>query len=176
MTRRHRGTVRCTKNEYLTRATLSAPIELAERAGVQVRQPRWRARGSPRRGQPAVTWAVIRLVRNLISGLSALSLGRPGRAYTGEGEITTGYDPADRSKLVLDIPAMQKRALHDYIKREQEPKAQPAARPGARTRQPWTVPAHCPNCGAPIDQAKASRDPDPQCQFCHQPVPVEPVR
>jgi hypothetical protein len=36
------------------------------------------------------------------------------------------------------------------------------------------VPAHCPNCGAPVDQAKASRDPDPQCQFCHQPVPVSP--
>ena len=33
-----------------------------------------------------------------------------------------------------------------------------------------------PDCGAPVDQAKAWRDPDPFCGFCHQPVPVEPAR
>jgi hypothetical protein len=88
--------------------------------------------------------------------------------------VPVRYDAADRSKLALDLPALQKRALHDYIQREQRPKAQPPARPGARSGPPWTVPAHCPNCGAPVDQAKASRDPDPQCQFCHQPVPVSP--
>jgi hypothetical protein len=88
--------------------------------------------------------------------------------------VPVRYDAADRSKLALDLPALQKRALHDYIQREQRPKAQPPAGPGARSGPPWTVPAHCPNCGAPVDQAKASRDPDPQCQFCHQPVPVSP--
>ena len=94
-----------------------------------------------------------------------------------DGErVPVRYDAADRSRLVLDVPALQKCALHDYIQREQRPKAQPAARTAARTGPPWVVPAHCPNCGAPVDQAKASRDPDPLCQFCHQPVPVEPVR
>jgi hypothetical protein len=70
------------------------------------------------------------------------------------------------------------RRLAEVREARQRPKAQPAtqppARPGARTGPPWVVPAHCPNCGAPVDQAKASRDPDPQCQFCHQPVPVQP--
>ena len=82
------------------------------------------------------------------------------------------YDATDRGRIVLDVPALRKRALHDYLQREQKPKAQPPARTGP----PWTVPTHCPNCGAPVDQATASRDPDPLCQFCHQPVPVEPVR
>ena len=94
-----------------------------------------------------------------------------------DGErVPVRCDTADRSRMVLDIPALQKRALHDYIQREQRPKAQPPAHPAARTGPPWAVPAHCPNCGAPVDQAKASRDPDPICGFCHQPVPVEPVR
>ena len=94
-----------------------------------------------------------------------------------DGErVPVRCDTADRSRMVLDIPALQKRALHDYIQREQRPKAQPPAHPAARTGPPWTVPAHCPNCGAPVDQAKASRDPDPFCGFCHQPVPVEPAR
>ncbi|HEU5392674.1 MAG TPA: hypothetical protein VFV73_42970 [Streptosporangiaceae bacterium] len=90
-----------------------------------------------------------------------------------DGErVPVRYDAAYRSRIVLDVPALQKRALHDYIQREQRPKAQPPARTGP----PWVVPAHCPNCGAPVDQARASRDPDPLCQFCHQPVPVEPAR
>ena len=90
--------------------------------------------------------------------------------------VPVRYDAADRSRMILDVPALQKRALHDYLQREQRPKAQPPARTDVRTGPPWAVPAHCPNCGAPVDQAKASRDPDPLCQFCHQPVPVEPVR
>ncbi|MGE5291000.1 MAG: hypothetical protein ACM3ML_28150 [Micromonosporaceae bacterium] len=90
-----------------------------------------------------------------------------------DGErVPVRYDAADRNRMVLDIPALRKRALHDYLQREQRPKAQAQARTGP----PWAVPAHCPNCGAPVDQAKASQDPDPLCQFCHQPVPVEPVR
>ena len=93
-----------------------------------------------------------------------------------DGErVPVRYDATDRNRMVLDVPALQKRALHDYIQREQQPKAQPPPRTGTRTGPPWTVPAHCPNCGAPVDQAMASRDPDPQCQFCHQPVPVSPA-
>ena len=90
--------------------------------------------------------------------------------------VPVRYDSADRSKIVIDLPELRKRALHDYIQREQQQKSQPAARPGARTGPPWTVPTHCLNCGAPVDQAKASQDPDPLCQFCHQPIPVTPLR
>jgi len=86
------------------------------------------------------------------------------------------YDAADSSKIAIDIPALRKRALHDYIQREQQPKGQPATRQGARSGPPWTVPTHCLNCGAPVDQAKASQDPDPMCQFCHLPIPVTPLR
>jgi hypothetical protein len=95
--------------------------------------------------------------------------------FVGE-RMPVRYDAADPGKIVIDVPALQKRALHDYLQREHEPKGQPPARPGAGTGPPWAVPTNCPNCGAPVDQAKASQDPDPQCQFCHQPVPVKPVR
>jgi hypothetical protein len=90
--------------------------------------------------------------------------------------MSVRYDAADRSKIVIDVPALHKRALHDYIQREQKPKGQSPARPGAGTGPPWAVPTHCQNCGAPVDQAKASQDPDPLCQFCYQPIPVRPVR
>ena len=90
--------------------------------------------------------------------------------------VPVRYDAADPSKMVLDVPTMQKRALQDYIQREQKPKGASPARPDARTGPPWSVPAHCPNCGAPVNQAKASHDPEPACQFCDQPIPVEPVR
>ena len=89
--------------------------------------------------------------------------------------VTVRYDAADRSRIVIDVPALQKRALHDYVQREQKPKGQPSARQGAGTGLLWVVPAHCPNCGAPVDQAKASRDRDPLCQFCRQPIPVQPL-
>jgi hypothetical protein len=78
--------------------------------------------------------------------------------------------------IVIDVPALQKRALHDYLQREQRPKGQSPAKQGAGFGPPWVVPTHCPNCGAPVDQAKASRDRDPLCLFCHQPLPVTPVR
>jgi hypothetical protein len=90
--------------------------------------------------------------------------------------VPVRYADADRSKLVIDGPALQKRALRDYIKREQQPQGQPAARQGAGFGPPWAVPARCPNCGAPVDQALASQDRDPHCQFCEQPVPVMPLR
>ena len=90
--------------------------------------------------------------------------------------VPVRYDAADLSKIVIDVPALRKRALHDYLQREQRQKEQPPARPGAKAGPPWAVPAHCPNCGAPVDQALASMDRDPRCQFCHQPVPVEPLR
>jgi hypothetical protein len=90
--------------------------------------------------------------------------------------VPVRYDAADRSKIVIDVPALQKRALHDYIQQEKKPKGQSPARPGAGIGPPWAVPAHCPNCGAPVDQARASQDRDPLCGFCRQPLPVSPAR
>jgi hypothetical protein len=93
----------------------------------------------------------------------------------GGEKVPVRYDAAHRSRIVIDTPALQKRALHDYIQREQQPKGQSPARQGAASGPPWAVPTHCPNCGAPVDQAKASQDRDPLCQFCLQPVPVRPL-
>ena len=90
--------------------------------------------------------------------------------------VPVRYDATDRRMIVIDVPALRKRALHDYIQREQGPKAQPPAGASLRTGPPWVVPAHCPNCGAPVDQARASQDRDPVCVFCHQPLPVSPAR
>jgi hypothetical protein len=53
--------------------------------------------------------------------------------------VPVRYDAAHRSKIVIDVPAMQKRALHDYIQREQQPKQQKPARAGAETSPPWVV-------------------------------------
>jgi hypothetical protein len=89
--------------------------------------------------------------------------------------VPVRYDAADRKKIVIDVPALRERALHDYIQREKRPKGQSPARPGAGFGPPWVVPAHCPNCGAPVDQARASQERDPLCEFCRQPVPVKPA-
>ena len=120
--------------------------------------------------------------RHLAEVREAEQLRHPGRIPKIQLPLSDGemlpvrYDAADRSRMVIDVPALRKRALHDYIKREQGPKGQPDARPGAGIGPPWIVPPHCPNCGAPVDQATASRDRDPHCEFCHQPVPVRPLR
>lgn len=89
--------------------------------------------------------------------------------------IPVRYDTANPARAVIDVPALQKRALRDYIQREKQSKGQPPAGKAAGIGPPWIVPAHCPNCGAPIDQATASQARDPYCEFCHQPVPVQPA-
>lgn len=42
--------------------------------------------------------------------------------------------------------------------------------PGPR----WIVPHECPNCGAIVDQSKQGMEDEPKCEFCRQPLPVEP--
>jgi hypothetical protein len=119
--------------------------------------------------------------RRLAEVRGAEQLRHPGRIPKIQLPLSDGtripvrYDAANRTRVVIDVPALQQRALHDYIEREQRPKGQPIARKGAGAGPPWTVPTHCPNCGAPVDQAKASHDADPQCPFCVQPIPVSPV-
>jgi hypothetical protein len=92
------------------------------------------------------------------------------------GELTVRYDAAQPGRMVLDVPAIQKRALHDYIQREQRAQQQKPDQAAPQAGPPWAVPTHCPNCGAPVDQATASRDSDPRCEFCEQPLPVSPLR
>jgi hypothetical protein len=116
--------------------------------------------------------------QRIVEARSAEQLRHPDRVPKIQLPLSDGctvpvrYDEANRSRLVIDVPALQKRALHDYI--EHEKKQAPVSKV-ARTGPPWVVPAHCPNCGAPVDQAKAARDADPHCQFCSQPIPVSPV-
>jgi hypothetical protein len=111
----------------------------------------------------------------------AEQLRHPGRVPKIQLPLSDGqrlpvrYDAANRSRLVIDVPALQNKALNTYIKREQAPPEPKPAPPGVRTGPPWVVPTHCPNCGAPVDQARASRDSDPMCQFCHEPIPVSPL-
>jgi hypothetical protein len=48
---------------------------------------------------------------------------------------------------------------------------------GGRVMTPgpkWIVPHECPNCGAIVDQAKQGMEAEPKCEFCHQPLPLEP--
>jgi hypothetical protein len=120
--------------------------------------------------------------RRLAEARGAAQLRHPDRVpkiqlplFTG-ARVPVRYDPEDPRKIVLDLPALRKRALRDYIAREQEPKGQSPARQDPGTGPAWAVPARCPNCGAPVDQAQASRERDPGCQFCRQPLPVRPAR
>lgn len=104
---------------------------------------------------------------------------KDGQTVEFSEELADLWQPEAGSPEALRLAetrAAEQLRLRDYIQREQEPKRQPADRQGAGFGPPWAVPAHCPNCGGPVDQAKASRDPDPLCQFCHQPVPVTPLR
>jgi hypothetical protein len=94
---------------------------------------------------------------------------------SGGQMVPVRYDASDRTRLVIDVAALQQRALRDYIKQEQQPKTeQNPKQQNAAAGPPWVVPVHCPNCGAPVDQATASRAADPHCQFCSQPIPVTP--
>ncbi len=51
---------------------------------------------------------------------------------------------------------------------------EPADLGQAVTGPPWVVPAVCPNCGSPVDQARAAMDLDPKCAYCHQALPAQP--
>jgi hypothetical protein len=120
--------------------------------------------------------------RRLAEARAAQGIAHPDRVpkiqlplFGGE-MVPVRYDAANRGRAVIDVPELRKRALHDYIKREQQPKDASSGKAGARSGPPWAVPAHCPNCGAPVDQARASHDRDPLCEFCRQPVPVMPLR
>jgi hypothetical protein len=39
----------------------------------------------------------------------------------------------------------------------------------------WHVPAHCPDCGAPVDLGVASVAAHPVCAYCHHSIPCDPA-
>ncbi|HSR83302.1 MAG TPA: hypothetical protein VLM11_03875 [Streptosporangiaceae bacterium] len=39
----------------------------------------------------------------------------------------------------------------------------------------WHVPAHCPDCGAPVDEAVASVAAHPICTYCQHSLPRDPA-
>ena len=39
----------------------------------------------------------------------------------------------------------------------------------------WHVPTHCPDCGAPVDEAVASVAAHPVCAYCRHSLPRDPV-
>lgn len=51
---------------------------------------------------------------------------------------------------------------------------EPAPIGEAVTGPPWVVPAVCPVCSAPVDQAGQAMELQPQCAYCHQPLPAQP--
>lgn len=88
--------------------------------------------------------------------------------------VPVRYDPAHRERMVIDQAALHQIAMKEFIDQEKY-KNKKAAGPIA-AGPPWAVPSVCPSCGAPVDQAKASRDQDPKCPFCREPIPVQPAR
>jgi hypothetical protein len=67
------------------------------------------------------------------------------------GEVRVFYDPADRTRLYGEIIV----------------KVAPTIR--------WKVPAHCPECGAPVDQSSEALAEHPLCHSCRNPLPCEPA-
>jgi hypothetical protein len=85
---------------------------------------------------------------------------------TGSGEVR--FDMSDPRNSTSAHLAEGDRLMNQLLEGK-------AAAPGESvTGPPWVVPAICPTCDAPVDQATATMDPDPKCAYCHQPLPVQP--
>lgn len=63
---------------------------------------------------------------------------------------TVGFDPADHSRMA-------------FLGSDMAPTIR------------WRVPAICPACGAPVEQAIEGMAEQPICHFCHQPLPSDPL-
>jgi hypothetical protein len=78
------------------------------------------------------------------------------------------YDPEHHSRVMID-PA--------HLGQDIRAQSTIAARGLISSARRASVPAHCPNCGAPVDQAVESMRADPWCHFCNQALPAtEPPR
>ena len=123
--------------------------------------------------------------QRLIEMREATNVGHPNRIpkiqlplWSGS-RIPVRYNGSNRKKLIIDTADVQRQALDEYIERETRPRqsntSPSAAATAAVTGPPWRVPTECPTCGARVDQAVSSKQADPKCPFCHEPIPVEPL-
>jgi hypothetical protein len=118
----------------------------------------------------------------LVAVREEMGVGHPGRIPKIQLPVWAGSRVPVRShreKLSLDLAAVQRQALDDYVARARRPPdTTPAAASISPTKPlgpPWQVPSECPGCGAPVDQAIASQAADPSCPFCREPIPVQPI-
>jgi len=103
----------------------------------------------------------------------------PDDFYFSQPGAVTGFvvDPASGEvRFDMDDPRNSTTAHQkDFDLLENQILAGTPAGPGeAVTGPPWIVPAICPDCGAPVDQATSAMALDPKCEFCHEPLPVQP--
>ncbi|HVV75512.1 MAG TPA: hypothetical protein VHC43_05700 [Mycobacteriales bacterium] len=82
-------------------------------------------------------------------------------------ELPVLFDPNDPSRIALDISRLPA-ALAAAASRAGQTAGAAQDLPSG-----WTLPALCPHCGAPVDQAVQSGRADPHCDFCHEPLPVQ---
>jgi hypothetical protein len=95
-------------------------------------------------------------------------------------EIQIEGDPRYDPKLIREQKKQQKQEraarTEALLNGAAVPDAPPGIVHGLDDDEPrWKVPGTCPDCGARVDQSRASMAEHPQCEFCHQPLPCEPV-
>ena len=102
--------------------------------------------------------------------------------------VTVAYDPKSR-KAEIKIegdPRYDPKLRRANIKQERGAHADallsgaplppvPGSAHHADDEPRWIVPAACPECGARVDQSRASMAKHPKCAYCAQPLPCEPV-
>ena len=98
--------------------------------------------------------------------------------YAGVGDVRTfRYDPATHA-ATFDLADKGNSSAAQMAAADALEAAlladQPAPLGEAVTGPPWVVPATCPTCGAPVDQAKMAMEPAPKCAHCGQPLPAQP--
>jgi hypothetical protein len=87
--------------------------------------------------------------------------------------IRIGSSNAIVDDVHLDNRAGQERALHVVPGQAVRLEDLPKMVIGAAQPKTWALPATCPYCGAPVDQAVQSAQADPRCHFCGDPLPVQ---
>jgi len=88
-------------------------------------------------------------------------------------EIIIEGDPRYDPKLVRAHNKQEKAAREQALLSGAAPPAPGAVVYDDEPR--WKVPAICPECGARVDQSKASIAEHPMCEFCEKPLPCEPI-
>lgn len=98
--------------------------------------------------------------------------------YAGAGDVrAVRYDPATHA-ATFDLTDKSNSSSAQMAAADAMESALLANKPAplgeAITGPPWVVPATCPTCGAPVDQATMAMQPTPKCAHCEPPLPVQP--